>query len=701
MSKTLLVEIVTEEIPAGYIEPALEAMATLMHQKLSQARIECAGGTEIFGTPRRLALMVRDVAERQASVTKEVVGPPKPVAFDAEGQPTKAAEGFARNQGVSVKRLDIKATAKGDYVCVKKLERGQASWRLLQTIIPEVITAIPFPKSMRWADLGLTFSRPIHSILALFGERIIPFKLENIRSGRRTVGHRFMHPKRVGISNFSEYVAALRSAYVLVDIAERKNMIREGIAKGARKLGGEVIPDDDLLDTVTHLVEYPAVSAGTFDRDFLALPREILITAMREHQKYFAVVGSDHQLLPCFIAVNNTPAEDMAVVTSGHERVLRARLEDARFFFETDEKTSPDEMVERLKGVLFQARLGTMFEKVCRVQKLTEHLAELASPEIKPIVSRAAWLCKSDLTTQMVNEFPKLQGVMGRIYAARSGESEVAAQAIEEHYLPAYSGGPLPETVVGALLSMADKFDTICGCFGIGLIPTGTSDPYALRRQALGIIQIMLARTFQFSLKGLIRNSLELLNDKVSDDTEQTAQRVLTFFQHRMEHILVEEGFSKDVIAAVVSASMDNIPAVQKRTAALEALKAKPDFEPLAIAFKRVVNIIRQANRLGEIASAPGQEMAKTDPGLFQKRCERDLYDAFQKVKRAISEDIDRNAFDRALLTVASLKKPVDAFFDGVMVLAEDQSLKQNRLALLAEIAGLFSIFADFSRIST
>jgi len=698
--KTLLVEIVTEEIPAGYIEPALEAMTTLMEQKLSQARIEY-GATQTHATPRRLALMVQDVAELQASITREVLGPPKAVAFDVEGRPTKAAEGFAKGQGVSVNRLGIKATAKGDYVCVKKIERGLASWKLLQAILPEVITSIPFPKSMRWADLDLTFVRPIHSILALLGDRIIPFKLENIRSGRRTLGHRFMHTRSIAISDSSEYLNSLRSAYVVVDIAERRNVIERGIAKAAQKLGGDVISDDDLLDTVTQLVEYPAVSAGTFDKAFLELPREVLITAMREHQKYFAVVSSDHQLLPCFIAVNNTPAENMSVVTSGHERVIRARLEDARFFFETDAKISLHEMVERLKGVLFQAKLGTMFEKVCRVQKLAEHLAKLTTPRLKSATSRAAWLCKSDLTTQMVNEFPKLQGVMGRIYAARSKEPKVVAQAIEEHYLPTRAGGRLPETVAGAILSIADKLDTICGCFGIGLIPSGTSDPYALRRQAIGIIQVMLSRAFSLPLTGLIHKSIELLHDKISGDTEQLAQKVLTFFQHRIEYVLAEEGFSKDVIAAVVSASVDNIPAVQKRAEALEVMRAKPDFEPLALAFKRVVNIIRQAEQRGDIAPEPVRYPIRVDTKLFQQSEERALKAAFEKVKKGISEDLNRGAFDKALSTVATLKEPVDAFFDGVMVLTEDERLKQNRLALLREIADLFSIFADFSRIST
>jgi len=692
--KTLLIEIVSEEIPAGYIDPALSAMKTLMAEKLSQGRVE-HGAMETFGTPRRLALFVQDVAEKQKSITKEVVGPPARAAFDADGKPTRAAEGFANSQGVSLKHLTTKMTDKGEYVCVKKRERARATSKLLQTIIPEMINEIPFPKSMRWSDLKLVFTRPIHGVLALFGSRVIAFKMENIRSGRCTVGHRFMHPKGISISDPSEYVSALRSAYVLVDVEERKKMVREKIAQAARQLGGDVISDDELLRTVNHLVEYVAVSAGTFDKSFLQVPRDVLITAMREHQKYFAVVGPDQQLLPCFIAVNNTPAEDIDVVTSGHERVLRARLDDARFFYEVDAKKPLHEIVNRLEGVLFQAKLGTMFEKVSRVQKLAEHLADLTAPEVRDAASRAAWLCKADLTTQMVNEFPKLQGVMGRIYARLSGESKTAAQAIEEHYLPTHAGGALPETVPGSLVSIADKLDTICGCFSVGLIPSGTSDPYALRRQAVGIIHIMLSQAFSVSLRGLIDRSLELLDNKISGERSEIAGQVLTFFQHRMEHLLAEEGFSKDVIAAVVSVSLDDIPAVRKRTKALEALKAKPDFQPLAIAFKRVANIIKQAKQRGDEIGL------KTDTGLFEEGCEQTLYDTVKQVKEAVSGYLEVGAFDRALLTVASLKEPVDAFFDGVMVLTDDERVKKNRLALLGEIADLFSNFADFSKIST
>lgn len=700
MSRTLLVEVVSEEIPAGYIRPALEAMSSLMHEKLLRQRIE-HGRIETFETPRRLAVIVHDVAERQGSVTEEVIGPPRAAAYDAAGRPTKAAEGFAKSRGVTVSRLSIKATAKGDYVCVKKHQRGRATRKILQSVIPEVIVAIPFPKSMRWADSDLTFARPIHSVVALMGDQIIPFRLESIKSGRSTAGHRFMCPKGISIANATEYVSSLKSAFVVADVQERRRMIEQGIAEAARKMGGEAIRDDELLDTVCHLVEHCTVSAGRFDEKFLKLPKEVLITAMREHQKYFAVAGPNGQLRPRFIAVNNTAARDIRLVTAGHERVLRARLEDARFFFESDLKTSLEVMVERLNGVLFQAQLGTMFEKVSRVQKVAERIADLVAPDLKADVSSAARLCKADLTTHMVYEFPRLQGVMGRVYAARAGEPATVAQAIEEHYLPAYAGGPLPETVGGAIVSMADKFDTICGCFGIGLIPSGTSDPYALRRQAIGIIQIMLEKGFGFSLPLMVEESLKLYKGRVSSDTVETAGNVLTFFRHRMEHVLAEEGFARDLIAAVLSSSMDDIPAVKSRVEALQALKAKPDFQPLAVAFKRVANIIKQAEQKGEIASGRGGAGERVDPGLFGDACERDLYEAFQRVSAETTADVEQGDLDKALRGVATLKGPVDAFFDGVMVMAEDKRLKENRLALLAGIADLFSVFADFSKIST
>nr|HID58035.1 glycine--tRNA ligase subunit beta [Desulfobacterales bacterium] len=699
MSKDLLLEIFTEEIPTGYILPALRGMETIMAQKLSEARIEY-GPMETKGTPRRLAIIVHDVAEKQESMVNEILGPPRRVAFDSDGRPTKAAEGFARSHGVSTDVLRFKSTPKGEYVCIRKLIKGVPTITLLKTILPDVILKIPFPKSMRWADTRISFARPIHSILALFGKRTVSFSLGNIKSGRRTFGHRFLHPKSVQVKDPSEYVHRLREAFVVVDITERKEMIRQRVSDLARTLGGKVLSDDELLDTVTQLVEFPAVVAGKFSPDFLEIPSEVLIAAMREHQKYFAVVDSQERLMPHFIAVNNTPTEDNKLVIKGLGRVLQARLEDARFFFEADTRTPLHSKVDQLKYVMFQANLGTVYEKVLRIQRLAEFLAEENAPETKDVVSRAAWLCKADLVSQMVGEFPKLQGIMGSIYAHRFGEPEAVATAIREHYLPVYGGGPLPKTMAGALLAIADKMDTICGCIGIGLIPTGTSDPYALRRQGSGIIHTMLEHNITLSLRELIQQSIRLLQEKIPHNIEEAVQNVLTFFEHRVEYLLIGEGYPKDLVAAVISVSIDDIPGVWARIKALKALKAKPNFDSLSIAFKRVVNIIKQAKeRYGK--EALFREDNRVNPDLFEKGCEENLYSTFYEVKEDALTLLKAGAVDRALLAVASLKQPVDEFFDGVMVMVQDDALRKNRLALLQKISQLFSLFADFSRIST
>jgi len=698
MSHTLLVEIVTEEIPAGYIGPALAAMSKLTREKLSHARIG-HGVARTYGTPRRLALVIDEVAARQTSITEEILGPPKSVAFDLEGRPTKAALGFAKNQGVSVRRLATKSTAKGDYVYVKRTDQGYTSRKVLSRILPEVIRSIPFPKSMRWANLNLTFARPIHAVVALLGDRIIPFTFEGVKSGRHSLGHRFMHPKKVKLDTAPEYLATLKSAYVIADIEERKAIIEREIAEAANNLGGQILKDDALLEIVTHLVEYVSASAGRFDSSFLDVPREVLITAMREHQKYFAVVDSEDRLLPCFVAVNNTPVEDLQVVTTGHERVLRARLEDARFFFEADVKTPLPEMIEKLKGVTFQAKLGSMFDKMCRVEGLAAQVAELTSPAIKSELCSAARFCKADLTSQMVGEFPKLQGTMGRIYAQRAGQPESVCRAIEEHYMPLRSGSPLPPSLPGSLLSIADKMDTVCACFGIGLVPTGATDPYALRRQVVGIIRIILDRELSISLSTLIDSGLRLLGTKIGGDLGKTRQDILDFFSHRLEQILADRGFAKDLIAAVAASSIDHLPAVVKRAQALTTLKAKPDFDALATAFKRVVNIIRKAREEGQITLL--DQAPRIDPSLFQDDCEEALYQTLHQVRDRALKDVEAGTYDAALVAVSTLKPAIDAFFDGVMVLTEDERIKQNRLILLSEISDLFAAFADFSKIST
>jgi len=457
-----------------------------------------------------------------------------------------------------------------------------------------------------------------------------------------------------------------------------------------------VLQDDELLNVVTNLVEYPAPVAGRFDKGYLEVPDEILINSMREHQKYFAVTDANGHLLPCFIAVNNTRAKNMQLVAKGHERVLRARLEDARFFYRSDIKFSPDTWVEKLKGVLFQAKLGSMYEKTERVEKIAGYLAGAISgdPEIKKQALRAARLCKADLVSHVVGEFPKLQGVMGRIYAMNAGEERNVALAIEEHYRPIYSGGALPETMVGAIVGLSDKIDSICGCFSAGLIPTGASDPYALRRQGIGIIQIMLDKKLSFSLKSLIEKSLLLFDINKADERKNTADKVYQFLQNRMSHLLTEQGYSKDVVSAVINVSADHVPDVWNRAGALEKLKTAPDFEPLAVAFKRVVNIIKKS-----VPENAAGIMAGVDEKLFEKECESALFAAYRDVESRVSENLQKGDYERALLDIASLKNPVDTFFDGVLVMADDKDVRNNRLALLGSISGLFALFADFSKI--
>lgn len=691
--KPLLLEIGAEEIPAGYIAPALNALEEILLKKLSTARIG-HGAAKTFGTPRRLAISVADVAEKQTPVTTEVLGPPEKIAFDNEGRPTTAAEKFAEKVGLSVSQLGVTETPKGRYVSAVTADAGQTTETLLATLLPEVICAIPFPKTMRWADQHVLFARPIHAILALFGARVIPFELAAVQSAAWTWGHSIMHREKIPVPAPEAYADILRQADVIADITERKNKIADEIKLAAETVGGRVLPDETLLDIVTNLVEYPVPVAGNFDPAYLELPGEILITAMREHQKYFAVVDDAGKLLPHFIAVNNTRTRDTALSVKGHERVLRARLEDARFFYRTDRSADLDTWVNRLKSVMFQAKLGSVFDKVVRIGKITQYLAgRIGCPaETAAHAARAAYLCKADLMSQAVGEFPKLQGIMGRVYALAAGEPPAVASAIEEHYQPIYSGGALPRSTAGALVAIADKMDTICGCFSAGLIPSGAADPYALRRQAIGIIQTLLEKKFSFSLTALITTCTALFPVASDEAAAETGQRVYDFFSGRMTHLLVDAGFSKDVVAAVTAVTVDQVPDVWNRVAALEALKAEPDFDPLAIAFKRVVNIIKKSE------TARGATLNET---LFEAPCEGELYAEFKKIRDKVTDNLKSGRFEEALRRIAALRGAVDAFFDGVLVMAEDEPIRNNRLALLREISDLFAMVADFSKLST
>lgn len=687
MSKELLLEIGTEEIPSAFIPPALIRMKDLMEEGLRENRI-AHGEIKTLGTPRRLVVLVSGVAEEQEERITQITGPPKRVGFDEHGKPTKAAVGFAKGQGVKLSDLELIEMEKGEYLCVRKGERGLDTNELLKKILPDFILSIPFPKSMRWSNCSIRFVRPIHWILALFGGEVIPFKLGDLNSSNISFGHRFMKPNSFKVENAASYLKKVKQAYVVVDPVERKDMIEKGIMDATKKMGGVILPDEELLELVTHSVEYPAIICGAFHEKFLRLPKDVLIASMREHQRYFAVVDEDGGLMPYFMAVSNIPVKGTGVVT-GHERVLAARLSDAQFFFEMDQKIPLEDRVEQLKGVIFHSELGTSYEKVKRVQALAVFLAEILFPEKISIIERAAQLCKADLTTEMVKEFPKLQGNMGKVYALLSGELEEVAHAIYEHYLPLRAGGELPSSHVGAIIGLADKMDTICGCFGVGLIPSGTADPYALRRQTLGIIHIIRDKGYTLSLSQIINKSLSLLRDNLKEIDRETASMVKEFFELRLYHQLVSEDYPYDVVESVLSIYSDDILDSIERIRALSRLRLEGNLEPLVIAFKRVANIAGKA------------EEGMVDPSLFEDPVESLLYKDYRTVNEHTERLFQEKDYYSILLEFFKLKNPVDRYFEGVLVMTSDENIRNNRLALLGMIYRLFLQLADFSKIVT
>ena len=693
--ESLLIEIGTEEIPSGYIEPALDAFRNMLIERLRKERIAC-GEVAVYGTPRRLAVMAYDVALRQEPFTSEVTGPPERVGYDENGRPTVAARKFAEKNGVSVTRLAVRDTEKGRYLCIRKTDNGQKTVDILRREMPGLILSIPFPKTMRWKDLPIAFARPIHSIVALFGDRSFSFTVGDVKSGRNTFGHRFLAPGKIRLDHPGQYLQKLEDAYVIADPVRRKALMLKRMERAAAGTGGRILDDPALCDVVVNLVEYPEVVLGSFDARFLGLPPEILITAMREHQRYFAVMDEDNKMLPHFIAVSNNRAKNIDVVVSGYERVLAARLEDARFFYESDRKVPLDRMAQKLQDVVFQANLGSVWDKTQRIRRFCNYLAGAAGLEEADArhLDRAASLCKADLVSQVVIEFPKLQGVIGRIYAEKSGEDSVVAKAVEAHYRPVQSGGALPETRIGALLSVADKFDSLCGCFHIGLIPTGASDPYALRRQAIGLIQIARENNLDVSLAEAVRFGLGLFDAPAEQPKEIVEQEILGFLKNRMAHMLEEEAVPRDMAAAVLAVSFDNVVDVWSRARAFARMKDLPDFQSLAAAFKRVVNIIRKADP----AETRGGEV---DPGRFEHSAETRLYEAFERVEQAVHRHLGNRDAQSAFSAIASIREPVDRFFDDVMVMADNEALRKNRLALLRRISDLFARLADFSRVST
>ena len=685
-AKELFLEIGSEEIPAGFIPRAMAEMEAIITRELANARLSF-GEVKTLATPRRLTLVVKDIPAVQPDAEITATGPSVKAAYDAAGKPTKAAEGFARGQGVDVADLKTVTTDKGEYISVTKQETGRPTHLILAEILPKLVVEIPFKKSMHWGDQDVRFARPIHWIVALFDGSVVPFSFGTIQSGAVSRGHRFMANTTFPVRDYAHYLEECERHFVIPDPERRKEIIRRETHRVAEAAGGRLLPDEGLLEEVTFLAEYPSAVAGTFPQEFLKVPKEVLITSMRSHQRYFSIVDANGKLMPGFITINNTLTEDPSVVVKGNERVLRARLSDARFFFEEDQKIRLDERVESLKKVVYQQKLGTSFEKMERFKALAEGLAGSLNPAVTPQTGRAAWLCKADLVSGMVGEFPEVQGIMGREYALLEGEDSAVANAIAEHYLPTQAGGELPASDIGAFVSIADKLDTICGCFGVGLIPTGAADPYALRRATIGIIAIILDRGYRLSLPQLIGRSLELLAPKLTRPKEQVAGDVQEYFRARFINLLGND-YPNDAVDAAVSAGFDDLVDVRSRIAALAEFETHSDFEPLAVAFKRVGNIIKDGTD------------APIDPALFEDPAEGALYEAFATVKASVADRVAAGSWLDALTEIATLRGPVDAFFDRVMVMAEDQRVRTNRLALLTAIARMFGRIADFSKIA-
>lgn len=683
MSKTLLLEIGTEEVPAHVMPGILSQLKENAAKTFEELRIEYKN-IKTLGTPRRSALLVEGLAEQQADLSKENRGPAVNIAFDADGNPTKAAQGFARGQGVKPEEL----VTKDGYVYAMVHEKGGQTVDLLGETLKGLVDGLNFPNNMHWADLDYKFIRPLRWLVALYGQDVIDFEVANVKSGRTSRGHRFLSEGDFEIANAEDYVEACRKASIIVDQNERCEMIRQQIAEVAAANGGQAEVNEDLLEEVLYLVEYPTALCGKFDEKYLALPAEAVITPMRDHQRYFPVL-KDGQLLPLFITIRNGGKEHLETVQHGNERVLRARLEDAQFFFDEDRKKTLEQHGEKLKTVVFQDGLGTIYDKALRLEVLAGYIADAigANEQDKKDAVRAAKLAKADLVTGMVTEFTELQGVMGREYALLDGETKAVAQAIDEHYMPRFAGDSQPASVAGRIVSLADKIDTIVGTFSRGLIPTGSQDPFALRRQALGIVNMLKEAQYHISLSQLVAKAMELL--KIADAGQQAKLQndVADFMKLRLKNVLADAGIRYDVVDAVF-VTVDDIYGVFLRANAVNEA-VKQDMEKTIQAFVRTGNIARKVEDV----------QAAVEADLLAEQVEKDLCKAYEAAAAKVEKEIAAQDYAGAIATLSQLAAPIDAFFDGVMVMDKDEKIKNNRLGLLKLVDNLVCQVADFSKI--
>lgn len=688
--RDFLLEIGVEEMPARYVEETIQQLKTKTEKWFVEQRVEYAS-IQTFATPRRLAIWVKDVAERQLDQVVEAKGPAMKIAVDEDGKWTKAAEGFARGQGVRPDQLYVKEFKGAEYVFTTKEVKGEETIRLLASF-SELITSLSFPKNMRWSTYEQSFIRPIRWLVALFGQEVVPLEVINVKAGNVTYGHRFLgHP--IQLEEPSDYQVQLLTQYVIADAEDRKQAIRGQLKSLEQEKGWRIPVDEHLIDEVTYLVEYPTALTGSFDQEFLSIPADVLITTMKEHQRYFPVQDQNGSLLPHFVTIRNGDVDLEGVVVKGNEKVLKARLADARFFYEEDLKTPIQSAQSKLEHVVFHEELGTIGDKVRRIQEITKHIGKRIklSPTESSDLDRAAEICKFDLVTQMVYEFPELQGKMGEEYALKAGEREGVAKAIYEHYLPRFAGDDLPQTAPGAILSVADKLDTIIGCFSIGIVPTGSQDPYALRRQAAGIIHTMLHHQWDLSLEELFQIVLQTYRNRqlLKRNEADMIKDLYQFFALRMKSRMQENQVRYDVIDALQNANpfKTDLHSLFNKANVLTDFLEKVEAKPLVESFTRV----------GNIAAKLDQEEVSVVPERFETEQEHALYSAYQQAKSQIDEYMKQKEWEQVLSALVQLEQPIVDFFDHVLVMVEEKALRINRLSLLKLIDSCINSFADFS----
>jgi glycyl-tRNA synthetase beta chain len=698
----LLLEIGVEELPYQFIAPALAALKDSAEQLLKDRRLAFQSARTL-GTPRRLTLVVEGLASQQTSMVKEAMGPSKAVAFDPAGQPTRAATGFAAGHGVAVQDLQIRRTPKGEYLFAVKQEQGRPANVILEELLPQLIAKLSFPKAMKWNSTGVRFARPVRWLVALYGGATLPIEAAGITAGNRTEGHRVLgSAKGIPVRNYESYLKGLEHKGVIPDPQRRCHMIEEQIATLCKKAGFTLNVDGDLLDQAVYTTECPNAIIGSFKPAYLEVPQEILITSMKEHQGFFSLRHKETgKLVPHFIAVTNNRAKDMGLIREGNERVLAARLADAKFFFDEDRKVKLEERVAKLAGVTFHQKLGTMEKKQQRVKKLAGFIASSLRPqdgELKQTCERAADLCKADLLTGVVGEFPELQGIMGGEYAKNDGESESVSKAIRDQYFPRGMEGRLPETLQGKILALADRLDTIVAFFQAGIIPKGSEDPFALRRHALSIVRIIVEGRLKLDLHEVVQKVNLLVEDDVKYDASMQSDPFGFIIERFRFYAGTTQSLRDDVVAALTNFTGYEdkkcyLVDILQQMKMLQEITTKPEFDPLIVGFKRAHRLVEKEREKKTWIYKP------VDPVVFKDPAETELHRQTEKCRKDFNHQMEQGQYQRALDALVRLKPPIDAFFTAVMVNAEDPDVRSNRLSLLQEVDDFFMSFADFSQI--